>query len=105
MGASFRNASLLPSMNRPPAILHLFQIGEIKALAGVDYLTIAPNLLEELKKSTEVVPKKLDANFSKYFHARWSHVGHVNFLPMLIGSLTCQFTSRTIRPDPEGLLR
>jgi transaldolase len=43
MGASFRN------------------IGEIKALAGVDFLTIAPALLEELKKSNEPVPKKLDA--------------------------------------------
>ncbi|KAG6808974.1 sedoheptulose-7-phosphate:D-glyceraldehyde-3- phosphate transaldolase, partial [Arthromyces matolae] len=43
MGASFRNT------------------GEIKALAGVDFLTISPALLEELKSSTEVVPKKLDA--------------------------------------------
>ncbi|THU80388.1 hypothetical protein K435DRAFT_874424 [Dendrothele bispora CBS 962.96] len=30
-------------------------------LAGVDFLTIAPALLEELKKSSEPVPKKLDA--------------------------------------------
>jgi transaldolase len=44
MGASFRN------------------VGEIKALAGVDFLTISPALLEELKKSTDQVPKKLDAN-------------------------------------------
>ncbi|KAH9476124.1 sedoheptulose-7-phosphate:D-glyceraldehyde-3- phosphate transaldolase [Psilocybe cubensis] len=44
MGASFRN------------------VGEIKALAGVDFLTIAPSLLEELKKSTDPVPKKLDSN-------------------------------------------
>jgi len=44
MGASFRN------------------IGEIKALAGVDFLTISPNLLEELKNSTAPVPKKLDSN-------------------------------------------
>jgi transaldolase len=43
MGASFRNT------------------GEIKALAGVDFLTISPNLLEELKSSNEPVPKKLDA--------------------------------------------
>ncbi|KAK4685312.1 transaldolase, partial [Tremellales sp. Uapishka_1] len=43
MGASFRN------------------IGEIKALAGCDYLTIAPKLLEELKNSTEPVPTKLDS--------------------------------------------
>ncbi|KAJ7454828.1 hypothetical protein FB451DRAFT_1279514 [Mycena latifolia] len=43
MGASFRN------------------IGEIRALAGVDFLTIAPTLLEELKSSTEPVPQKLNA--------------------------------------------
>jgi len=46
MGASFRN------------------IGEIKALAGVDFLTISPALLEELKSSTADVPKKLDAQLS-----------------------------------------
>ncbi|EAU86551.1 TAL1 [Coprinopsis cinerea okayama7 len=46
MGASFRNT------------------GEIKALAGVDFLTISPALLEELKNSTDPVPKKLDANFA-----------------------------------------
>jgi len=46
MGASFRNT------------------GEIKALAGVDFLTISPNLLEELKRSEEVVPKKLDASLA-----------------------------------------
>ncbi|KAJ2931814.1 hypothetical protein H1R20_g5280, partial [Candolleomyces eurysporus] len=46
MGASFRN------------------VGEIKALAGVDFLTISPSLLEELKKSSDQVPKKLDANFA-----------------------------------------
>jgi len=43
MGASFRN------------------VGEIRALSGVDFLTISPNLLEELKNSSEPVPKKLDA--------------------------------------------
>jgi transaldolase len=43
MGASFRN------------------IGEIKALAGVDFLTISPSLLEELKNSKAAVPKKLNA--------------------------------------------
>ncbi|EIW75419.1 transaldolase [Coniophora puteana RWD-64-598 SS2] len=46
MGASFRNT------------------GEIKALAGVDFLTIAPALLEELRNSTDQVPKKLDAHGS-----------------------------------------
>jgi len=43
MGASFRNT------------------GEIKALAGVDFLTISPALLEELKNDTVPVPTKLDA--------------------------------------------
>jgi len=43
MGASFRS------------------IGEITELAGCDYLTIAPNLLEELMNSQEAIPKKLDA--------------------------------------------
>ena len=59
MGASFRN------------------VGEIKALAGCDYLTIAPKLLKELQDSrcapllshqasltksySDPVPKKLDA--------------------------------------------
>lgn len=44
MGASFRNT------------------GEITELAGCDYLTISPNLLEDLMNSEEAVPKKLDAS-------------------------------------------
>jgi len=44
MGASFRS------------------IGEITELAGCDYLTISPNLLEELLASNDAVPKKLDAS-------------------------------------------
>ncbi|KAK9450876.1 transaldolase [Limtongia smithiae] len=43
MGASFRNTT------------------EITALAGVDFLTISPNLLEELYNSEAAVPKVLDA--------------------------------------------
>ncbi|KAI9862184.1 MAG: sedoheptulose-7-phosphate:D-glyceraldehyde-3- phosphate transaldolase [Vezdaea acicularis] len=43
MGASFRN------------------VGEITELAGCDYLTISPNLLEDLFNSQEAVPKKLSA--------------------------------------------
>lgn len=39
--------------------------GEIKALAGVDYLTIAPKLLEELKNSTEAVPQLLASETAK----------------------------------------
>ncbi|KAB2580333.1 putative transaldolase protein [Lasiodiplodia theobromae] len=46
MGASFRN------------------VGEITELAGCDYLTISPNLLEDLYNSQEAVPKKLDASQS-----------------------------------------
>ncbi|KAF2841100.1 transaldolase [Patellaria atrata CBS 101060] len=44
MGASFRN------------------VGEITELAGCDYLTISPNLLEDLYNSTDSVPQKLDAS-------------------------------------------
>lgn len=47
MGASFRNT------------------GEIKALAGCDFLTIAPKLLEELYNSDAPVPKVLDAAAAK----------------------------------------
>ncbi|CAK7897774.1 transaldolase [[Candida] anglica] len=47
MGASFRNT------------------GEIKALAGCDFLTIAPKLLEELMNSSEDVPQVLDAASAK----------------------------------------
>ncbi|KAI8938493.1 hypothetical protein NX059_004383 [Plenodomus lindquistii] len=43
MGASFRS------------------VGEVTELAGCDYLTIAPNLLEELYNSTDDVPQKLIA--------------------------------------------
>jgi transaldolase len=43
MGASFRS------------------IGEVTELAGCDYLTIAPNLLEQLYNSTDAVPKKLES--------------------------------------------
>jgi len=44
MGASFRS------------------VGEVTELAGCDYLTIAPNLLEQLYNSEEAVPTKLDAS-------------------------------------------
>jgi len=47
MGASFRS------------------IGEITELAGCDYLTIAPNLLEHLFTSQDAVPQKLDAEAAK----------------------------------------
>jgi transaldolase len=41
MGASFRNVS------------------EIKELAGIDFLTISPNLLEDLQNSQDKVEQKL----------------------------------------------
>ncbi|RVX71400.1 Transaldolase [Exophiala mesophila] len=47
MGASFRN------------------VGEITELAGIDYLTISPNLLEDLHKSTDKVSQKLHADEAK----------------------------------------
>lgn len=47
MGASFRNT------------------GEIKALAGCDFLTIAPKLLEELKNSSDPVPQILSVDKAK----------------------------------------
>ncbi|CAH02703.1 transaldolase [Kluyveromyces lactis] len=47
MGASFRN------------------VGEIKALAGVDFLTISPKLLDELLSSDEPVAKILDPESAK----------------------------------------
>ncbi|CAB3367866.1 Hypothetical predicted protein [Cloeon dipterum] len=47
MGASFRN------------------IGEVKALAGCDLLTISPKLLEELDSSNEPVPIKLSSEKAK----------------------------------------
>jgi len=47
MGASFRN------------------LGEITELAGSDLLTIAPNLLAELDKSTGDLPRKLDPEKAK----------------------------------------
>ncbi|PSK39229.1 transaldolase [Candidozyma pseudohaemuli] len=47
MGASFRNT------------------GEIKALAGCDYLTVAPKLLEELINLTDAVPQVLESGKAK----------------------------------------
>ena len=48
MGASFRNT------------------GEITELAGCDYLTIAPSLLEQLYNSQDKVPQKLKAEDAKH---------------------------------------
>jgi transaldolase len=37
---------------------------EVLALAGCDFLTISPGLLEELSQSKEVVERRLDADWS-----------------------------------------
>ena len=47
MGASFRN------------------LGEITELAGCDLLTIAPNFLEDLSKTQDALPRKLDPEKAK----------------------------------------
>ncbi|MGH7293585.1 MAG: transaldolase, partial [Polyangiaceae bacterium] len=47
MGASFRN------------------LGEITELAGCDLLTIAPNFLEDLQKTVDALPRKLDPEKAK----------------------------------------
>jgi len=60
MGASFRNVS--PVVITFHSGSNSYQTSEIKSLAGVDFLTISPALLEELKNSTEPVPQKLNAS-------------------------------------------
>jgi len=60
MGASFRNT------------------GEIKALAGVDFLTISPALLEELRNSDVDVPKKLDARAAVTSSEKLEKVSFIN---------------------------
>jgi transaldolase len=67
MGASFRNVSLCMCLVRKIFLNVAPQIGEIKALAGVDYLTISPNLLEELRNSNDPVPQVLVAETGKLF--------------------------------------
>jgi len=47
-------------------ISKLFELGEIKALAGCDLLTISPKLLEELELSTEPLTEYLTVKNGKY---------------------------------------
>jgi transaldolase len=47
MGASFRS------------------VGEIEELAGCDYLTISPNLLEQLQNSNKTLEQKLSPDLAK----------------------------------------
>ncbi|CAE6461384.1 unnamed protein product [Rhizoctonia solani] len=63
MGASFRNTGEIKALAGVDylTISPNLNTGEIKALAGVDYLTISPNLLKELKDSTDPVPQVLVA--------------------------------------------
>ena len=61
MGASFRNKE------------------EILDLAGCDLLTIAPALLEELKKSSDPVPRKLDPVDSKHMEIEKLHLDEKTF--------------------------
>ncbi|KAN0088974.1 hypothetical protein V8E55_006031 [Tylopilus felleus] len=60
MGASFRNVG-----NQYILPIHVCNISLLRSaklrLAGIDFLTISPKLLEELKGCTDPVPKKLDA--------------------------------------------
>ncbi|XP_014224081.1 probable transaldolase [Trichogramma pretiosum] len=61
MGASFRNT------------------GEIKALAGCDYLTISPKLLEELDLSNEPCPRVLDPQAAKSMNIEKLQMDEANF--------------------------
>lgn len=72
MGASFRNVGtylwIIAIKKFSTKFLHnitFYFTGEIKALAGCDYLTISPKLLEELDKTTESLPKVLNAESAK----------------------------------------
>ena len=61
MGASFRN------------------VGQIKALAGCDLLTIAPDLLAQLAASDEALPRALDADAAKAIDLPTVHYDEAGF--------------------------
>ena len=64
MGASFRN------------------VGEVKALAGCDLLTISPGLLKELANSSDDVPRQLNAdngNCQQYPSRYWKIAKEIFF--------------------------
>ena len=65
MGASFRN------------------VNQLLALAGCDLLTIAPNLLEELKTTQGDVPRKLKPEDSKLLDIKKIHMDEKTFRWML----------------------
>jgi transaldolase len=64
MGASFRN------------------LGEITELAGCDLLTIAPNLLEELSKRQEPLPRKLDPDKARAMPTERISIDEASFRKM-----------------------
>ena len=64
MGASFRN------------------IGEIKELAGVDLLTISPQLLGELEAGEGELPRKLDPETAKKLDLQKITIDHDTFVKM-----------------------
>ena len=45
----------------------IYILGEIKALAGCDLLTISPKLLSELMESTETIERMLSPETGTYF--------------------------------------
>jgi len=61
MGASFRSKE------------------EVLALAGCDYLTIAPNLLKQLAESTDAVPRKLSPDAAQDNKVEKVHMDEKNF--------------------------
>jgi len=65
MGASFRNKE------------------EILELAGCDLLTIAPTFLEQLKESTDPVPRKLDPEKAKHSPIEKIHLDEKTFRYLL----------------------
>jgi transaldolase len=64
MGASFRS------------------LGEITELAGCDLLTIAPNYLDELSKSAEVLPRRLDPEKARALNVERISIDEATFRKM-----------------------
>lgn len=65
MGASFRN------------------IGQIRALAGCDLLTISPGLLQELAASTQTLTRRLDVESAKQSNPEWQASNEIAFRTQL----------------------
>lgn len=65
MGASFRN------------------LGQIQALAGCDLLTISPDLLEQLRLTVAVLPRRLEVETAKVAAPQWQATNEVAFRTQL----------------------